>query len=617
VLGGTNNERLHERNNYGPFRRFMNLGFGVAGMASAIVTDAFRGTIMNATVMSPGLENPTGGSVLEVIRRRARDQAHHQAILSPGRAAMTNSDLLQQVQQTCDMLRFLGIARHEVVALCLPNGPDMTVAFLAVMASAVCAPLNPASTESELKYYLGGLKPKAIIVHPGPSPARDVARKLGIPTILQIVPDPDGPAGRFAFDTDKPGPYSDSDDSTPDDIALLLYTSGTTSRAKLVPLSHRNLMASARNVAAPLGLSGEDRCLNVMPLFHSHGLLGATWAAIASGGSVICPAAFSAVDFFDVLTECQPTWYTAVPTVHQAILARAAHLEIDTVRSTLRLARSASSSMPPSVMTGIERLLGVPLLESYGMTEAGLQIACNPPPPRPRKPGSVGVPFGTEVAIMGESGHLLPSGQTGEIVVKGESLFGGYADNPSATAEAFANGWLRTGDQGHFDEDGYLFITGRLKEIINRGGELIAPREIEEVLLAHPAVAEAIAFSIPDKRLGEEIGAGVVFRPGQSTTEHDLREFLAAELSALKLPRKILALSELPKTPVGKLDRLRAAMRLGLTDADRSLAQTDEFAEPRSELERLLAARWRRALRIDRLSVNDSFLRSGETRSRW
>lgn len=566
---------------------------------------------MSATAILTAMDDRTASSVMQVICRRAREQAHYHAILSPGRATMTNLDLLEQVQQTGNALRALGITRHEVVALCLPSGPEMTVAFMGMISCAVCAPLSPASTESELKYYLAGLKAKAIIVPSGPSPAREVAQRLGIRIVLQVVPDLAGPAGRFTFDGDWPGACSHSDDSKPDDIALMLYTSGTTARAKLVPLSHRNLMASARNVAAPLGLTEQDRCLNVMPLFHSHGLLGATWAAIASGGSLICPPAFSAVDFFDLLTECKPTWYTAVPTVHQAILARAAHLGIDTFPSRLRLARSASASMPPSVMTAIERLLGVPLLESYGMTEAGLQIACNPVPPRPRKPGSVGVPFGTEVAIMGEPGRMLETGQIGEIVLKGQSVFSGYADNPSATAEAFADGWLRTGDQGRFDQDGYLFITGRLKEIINRGGELVAPREIEEVLLTHPAVAEAIAFAMPDQRLGEEIGAAVVFRAGHSTTESDLRELVAAELSALKVPRKILALSSLPKTEVGKLDRLRAALRLGLADADLPPAQSDEFAEPRSDLERLLAARWRRALRLDRLSVNDSFFALG------
>ncbi len=550
------------------------------------------------------------GSVMEVLADRALNRPDQAAVLSPGRAAMTNQGLLRQAQHVRDTLRALGIRKQDAVALCFPSGPEMTVAYLAVMSCAIAAPLNPASTANELEYYLAGLHAKAVIVQPGLSPARDVAERLGT-RILQLTPEPGGPAGAFTLAAPASSPTPFRDDTTPDDIALMLYTSGTTSRAKLVPLSHRNVIASARNVAAPLGLTEQDRCLNVMPLFHSHGLLGATWAAIASGGALISPPAFSAVDFFDWLTECEPTWYSAVPTMHQAILARAAHLGMETFPSTLRLARSASSSMPPPVMAGVERLLGVPLLESYGMSEAGLQIACNPPPPRPRKPGSVGIPFGTEIAIMDDAGRILEDGRTGEIVVRGESVFSGYADNPAATAEAFSDNWLRTGDQGRFDADGYLFITGRLKEIINRGGELVAPREIEEVLLTHPAVAEAIAFSIPDKRLGEEIGAGVVFRPGKAASEREMRDLVSAQLSAMKMPRKILVLQELPKNAVGKLDRIRAAARLGLTEAQASPATPDPSIEPRTELERLLTARWRRALRIDRVSIHQNFFDLG------
>jgi len=524
---------------------------------------------------------------------------------------MTNAGLLRQVELGRACLRSAGIGKQDVVALALPSGPETTVAFLTIMASAICAPLNPSFTTKELEYYLGGLGAKAIVLPAGPSPAREVAQALAIP-VLSLEPVIAGPAGSFTFGAAESQPSAAAcEEAEPDALGLMLYTSGTTSRAKLVPLSHRNLLASARNVAAPLGLTGQDRCLNVMPLFHSHGSLGATWAAIASGGSLVAPAGFSAVDFFDWLADCKPTWVTAVPTLYQAILARAAQQGTERFPSSLRLVRSASSSMPPSVMTAIQDLLGVPLLESYGMTEAGLQIACNPPPPRPRKAGSVGIPFGTAVAIMDAAGRLLPQGEVGEIVVKGDSVFSSYVANPQATAEAFSAGWLRTGDQGQFDADGYLYITGRLKEIINRGGELVAPREIEEVLMAHPTVAEAIAFALPDERLGEDVGAAVVLRVGCDSSEFELRRFLATQLSAFKVPRKILIVSEIPKTAVGKPDRLRAADRLGLSKPDRRFPVVEAIEPPRTELEALLAARWCRSLRVEAIGINQEYFALG------
>jgi len=546
----------------------------------------------------------------EILRLRADRLSEGIAILSPGRTPMTNRELVRQAEAICLDLRAAGITRSDRVALALPSGPEMASAFLAVASACGCAPLNSAGTADEFRYYLENLRAAAIILPPGDSPAREAAQDLGI-KIIELVAEPQNAVGSFHLEFARASRAAAQDEAKLNDIALLLYTSGTTSRAKLVPLSHRNLIASARNVAAPLDLTAADRCLNFMPMYHGHSLLGCIWATIASGGELVCTKGFSAVNFFDWLNEFKPTWYSAVPTLHQAIVARAKQLGIEQFRSSLRLVRSASSSLPPPVMASIETLFGAPLLEAYGMTEAGHQIACNPRPPKVRKPGSVGLPMGMQVEIMSSSGELLPCGEIGEIVLKGDSVFSAYAENEAATAEAFHGGWFRTGDQGQFDSDGYLFITGRLKEIINRGGELVAPREIEEILLQHPAVAEAIAFAIPDKRVGEEIGAAVSLRPGNEVRENVLREFLSRRLSALKLPRKLLLVPTIPKTEVGKPDRIRAAERLGLLFAETAAKSRVERKQPRNEIEKLLLERWRRLLQLDEISIDDDFFDLG------
>ena len=345
----------------------------------------------------------------------------------------------------------------------------------------------------------------------------------------------------------------------------MLHTSGTTSRPKIVPLSHANTCASARNISATLSLGPEDRCLNVMPLFHIHGLMAAVLASLSAGASVHCPSGFNALGFFAWLDAVRPTWYTAVPTMHQAILARAGRNREIIGRSRLRLIRSSSASLPPQVMAELEEVFGVPVIESYGMTEAAHQMASNPLPPKPRKPGSVGLAAGPEIAILGESGALQPQGTQGEVAIRGDNVTTGYEANPEANAGAFTDGWFRTGDLGFFDEDGYLTITGRLKEIINRGGEKISPREVDEVLTGHDAVAQAVTFAVPHDKLGEDVAAAVVLREGRSLTEKELRDFAAKRLAAFKVPRTVVFLDEIPKGATGKLQRIGLAEQLGLT----------------------------------------------------
>jgi acyl-CoA synthetase (AMP-forming)/AMP-acid ligase II len=349
-----------------------------------------------------------------------------------------------------------------------------------------------------------------------------------------------------------------------EDIALVLHTSGTTSRPKIVPLSQANVTASARHIAATLATVPSDVCLNIMPLFHIHGLIAAVLSTLGAGASVSCTPGFNALKFFGWLADVNPTWYTAVPTMHQAILSRASRNQEIIDKCRLRLIRSSSASLPPQVMAELEEVFKAPVIESYGMTEAAHQMASNPLPPRARKAGSVGIAAGPEVAIMSEDGDLLPQGEIGEIVIRGPNVTKGYENNPDANLKGFANGWFRTGDQGMIDADGYLSLTGRLKELINRGGEKISPLEVDAILMDHPAVGQCVAFAIPHDKLGEEVGAAIVLREGQSVTERELRDFAAVRLADFKVPKKIVFLDEIPKGATGKLQRIGLAQRLGI-----------------------------------------------------
>ena len=498
-------------------------------------------------------------TVAELLRQ-GNDKAD--AIGAPERRTMSRGELIALVDQVGGALRAIGIGPQDAVAIVAPNGPEMAAAFLAVASAATAAPLNPAYREDEFDFYLEDLQAKALLIQAGPdAPARVVAARRNI-RVIELTPDLKGPAGAFSLSV----PFADQGPMRPDPdhIALVLHTSGTTSRPKIVPLRHRNLAASARHIALTLALVPADRSLVIMPLFHIHGLIGALLSSIYAGASVHCPPGFNALKFFGWLDEAKATWYSAVPTMHQTILARAERNAEILARRKLRFIRSSSASLPPPVMKALEETFGCPVIESYGMTEASHQMASNPLPPRPRKPGTVGIAAGPEVAIMDPAGTLLPRGSTGEIVIRGPNVTAGYANNPKANAEAFTNGWFRTGDQGIMDADGYLSITGRLKEIINRGGEKIAPREVDDVIMDHPAVAQVVTFGMPHEKLGEDVAAAVVLKEGQSVSEPELRDFVAGKLADFKVPRKILFLPEIPKGATGKLQRIGLAQKLGL-----------------------------------------------------
>jgi oxalate---CoA ligase len=379
------------------------------------------------------------------------------------------------------------------------------------------------------------------------------------------VPQPERGAGSFTLDlSNAPKNEVPPRLAGPDDIALVLHTSGTTSRPKIVPLSQRNVCASARSIRETLALSSSDRGLVIMPLFHIHGLMAALLAPLSAGGEVCCSPGFNALKFFSWLNEVQPTWYSGVPTMHQAILLRAAH-NADVVKANrLRFIRSSSSALPTKVIGDLESTFGVPVIEAYGMTEASHQMASNSLPPRQRKPGTVGTAAGPEVRVVDTSGKTLPPGVTGEIVIRGPNVMKEYENNPKANADAFYDGWFRTGDQGIMDTDGYVSIVGRLKEIINRGGEKISPREVDEIIMEHPAVHQCVTFSLPHEMLGEDVAAAVVLKQGAEASDKELRQFAASKLADFKVPRKILILKEIPVGATGKLQRIGLAQKLGL-----------------------------------------------------
>jgi len=341
-------------------------------------------------------------------------------------------------------------------------------------------------------------------------------------------------------------------------VALLLATTGSTGKPKIVPLTHANLAASVAGICSGYHLGPGDATLVVMPLFHGHGLVGGLLATLASSGAAYLPAAgrFSAHLFWEEIGRANATWYTAVPTVHQILLARAATDYPAAYRPGLRFIRSCSAPLAQAVLHKTEEYFGAPMIVAYGMTETAHQVATNPlPGDGPRRKGSVGLPTGLQVRIINADGSVAESGKTGEVCVRGPALTEGYLNDPKATAAAFADGWFRTGDLGHLDSDGFLYLNGRIKEIINRGGEKIAPQTVEAVLLANPAVEEAAAFAVPDAKYGEDVNAAVVLQPDTEATEADLKGYCQARLAPFEVPARIYLLDRFPRTSKGDADR--------------------------------------------------------------
>jgi acyl-CoA synthetase (AMP-forming)/AMP-acid ligase II/acetyltransferase-like isoleucine patch superfamily enzyme/acyl carrier protein len=551
-----------------------------------------------------GCAEPAADSIYELLKACASQYPEAIAIVAPGRAALTYERLLHQAEIMVGALRAVGVGRNDRVAVVLPNGPEMAVSFLGVACGATCAPLNPSYKAQEFDFYLSDLNVRALIVASNlDSPVREIAGIRRVP-ILELTPTVQAPAGVFEVRGGRQKAGTSLDFAPPDDTALVLHTSGTTSRPKMVPLTQANICSSGRHIASTLALTGEDRCLNVMPLFHIHGLMAAVIASLTARASIVCTPGFAPESFFEWLDDFKPTWYTAVPTIHQAVLAHASPNQAIIARRPMRFIRSSSAALPRPVLRKLEDIFQTQVIEAYGMTEAAHQMTSNPLVPLPRKPGSVGIAAGPDVAIMDEAGSMLPVGKVGEVVIRGPNVTRGYLNNPQSNRSAFTNGWFRTGDQGRFDDEGYLFLTGRLKEIINRGGEKVAPLEVDDVLSQHPAVAQAITFGVPHPTLGEDVAAAVVLRDHAEVTERDIQEFAARHLADHKVPKQLLFVDAIPKGPTGKLQRIGLAEHFASQLADRL---KNSFVAPASAVEKELAAIWGRLLDTESIGVHDDF----------
>ena len=527
------------------------------------------------------------------------------AILAPDRKPLSYGRLCNHIEYVVSFLHELGIGRNDRIGIVLPDGPEMTTAFLSVIACTTFVPLNPAYREQEFDISFSEMKIKSVILEAGKdSPARLVAGKKNIP-IIELIPHADDESGLFHLESHETVEThaEKSDFAKPDDIALLLQTSGTTSRAKIVPLTVSNIFSSAHYIVASLQLRHTDRCLNIMPMFHIAGLVSPVLASLIAGSSVICTSGFSRDRFFDWIYSFRPTWYSAVPTMHEEVIKIAEKGQFHPEQNPLRFIRSISFSISSSVSEKLESIFRVPVIQTYGLTEA-LPITSSPMPPGTRKQGSVGIPAGPDVAIMDKNGGILSYGELGEIAVRGPNVVKGYENNLQENERAFASGWFKTGDLGYMDEDGCLYIRGRLKEIINRGGQKVSPHEIEVILREHPAVVDAAAFGVPHRRLGEAVVAVVVAESSRSVTERELRNCLADQLAEYKVPQQIIFAESIPRGSSGKVNRHSLSEFF-------SHFLTPDFMAPQTETERMIARLWGDVLGLDTIGRNDNFFALG------
>lgn len=553
------------------------------------------------------LDRPT--TLGEAIRRNSETYPCSSALVSTGFKPLTYRALQHQIDTMRTHLREAGLGATSRIGVLLPNSPLAVVAIVTVVCSAVAVPLDPRLTAAELEQCLESLDLDALLLlHGSPSAGRSTAECEGL-AILDVIPHKDGELG-FTVVAPRGGSPPPPEEPGPNAPAFILQTSGTTALPKLIPFSHSNMLAAAERLQAWFHLKPQDRCLSVSPPFYSHGLKVTVFTPLVTGGSIALPSNSLAVDFAEWFDALRPTWYSAGPTLHRSVLDTAGSIPDAAAMHTLRFVLSGGAPLPASVREELQGVLGTPVVEHYGLSEAA-QIAANVPPPGMSKPGTCGQPWPGTLMIVGDDGNPLPAGEQGEVWVRGPTAASGYLNDPGSSASAFVDGWFRTGDIGSLDHEGFLTLHGRLKELINRGGEKIAPFEVDHALLRHPAVAEAAAFGIAHPRLGEDVAAAVVLHPGATTTASELRKFLVDHLASFKVPRKITIVDTLPKGVTGKIQRRRLAESLSMGTRELVAAPPSVSIPGPLDLETELLHLWQRLLKSDAITIDDDFFEKG------
>jgi acyl-CoA synthetase (AMP-forming)/AMP-acid ligase II/thioesterase domain-containing protein/acyl carrier protein len=550
----------------------------------------------------------------DIVRRHADATPDAPAIVAEGRRPLTYRELARQSDRIRERLNSMGFGRGDRIAIVGPNDAPMAALITGVMGGATAMPMNPELSLAEFVVYLRDLNAQAVAIESGlETAARIAAREIGLP-VLEV----ERLAGEIAGTVDiRPGVSAGKaklpEPAQADDLAFVLMTSGTTASSKLIPITHRQLALKADRYARALDIQSSDRLLNLMPLFHGHGLQGTVYTALYTGGSFLMLPAFSVDNFFRLIATQAPTWYSGSYTFHHAIAQAAADHRDEISKSCLRVVRVGSGLLEAKVAADLERELGALVLSNYSCTEVSL-ICSAPLPPTPRKSGTVGRPLegGMEVAVMGSDKQLLPQGKRGEVVVRAADVFSGYENDPATNAECFVGEWYRTGDEGVFDADGYLTLTGRIKDIINRGGEKITPLEVDAAIKSYPDVADAMTFPIPHATLGEEVAAAVIPAPGAVFTDEILSKYLRGRLAPFKVPRRFVIVDKFPMGPTGKIPRRGLAEAFGLsitTAADRTERVEDD--RPATPLEAKLQGLWQETLRLDRVGLHEDFFMLG------
>ncbi|HKO99846.1 MAG TPA: long-chain fatty acid--CoA ligase [Pyrinomonadaceae bacterium] len=493
--------------------------------------------------------SPTNLSELLSLRVDQSPDKHFLFSETDGRK-FTYSEFQEAVSRVARMLAAHSIGKGDAVSLLMPNSAEYIIAYFACWKlGAVAGPVNSLLKSEEIAYVISDSEAKALLVHPDFVETIEGIRNQ-LPTLKSVIQFDDETAATSNYAN---LPATNTSEINSDSEAIIIYTSGTTGKPKGCLLTHANLIANARQISEWLGFTDTDRLLTIMPLFHMNAVSVTTMSALYAGGSTVVSPKFSASKFWQIISDYEITSFGSVATMLSMLLStypNGVPKELKT--DQLRFAMCGSAPVPAETLKRFEETFDCLVIEGYGLSESTCRSTFNPPDKR-RRPGSCGIPIGNEMAIVDEEDREVVDGELGEIVLRGENILKGYYKNEEATATAFRNGWFHTGDVGYRDADGFFYIVDRKSDMIIRGGENIYPREIDEVLYQHPAVASAATIGVPDPLYGEEVAAFIILKNGSTASEAEIIEYCREHLADFKCPKTIRFVSEIPKGPTGKL----------------------------------------------------------------